>query len=179
MSGRCVMIPLALAGLTVGPLAAQTQGLRLAYIDSDRIIREAPGFDEVRETLREEASRLKARRDSLEADLNRMAEEYQNQRLVMSAERRREKEGEIRSKQEELLRFQQEAQQTFAARQEELLGPLYEKVSRVISGIGEEEGYDFIFDAGSRSLALLWADDAHDLTSRVLARLKEMQQEGG
>lgn len=177
VSGRHVVALAVLAGLAVAPLAAQEQGLKLAYIDSNQIVREAPGFEQVRQTLRAEAERLKVRRDSLETELNTMAEEYQSQRLVMSAERRREKEQEIRAKQEDLLRFQQQAQQTLGARQEELYGPLYERVSKVINEIGEQEGYDFIFDSGSG--ALLWGDDAHDLTRRVLVRLQEMGQKGG
>jgi len=49
--------------------------------------------------------------------------------------------------------------------------PIIEKINALISRIGEEEGYDFIFDASSGSL--VHALPKYDITQQVIEELNK------
>ena len=55
--------------------------------------------------------------------------------------------------------------------QNELLAPILQTIDKVIRSIGEERGYDYIFDAVQGSI--VYALDSHNLTQDVLDALKK------
>lgn len=53
----------------------------------------------------------------------------------------------------------------------ELTRPIIDKINKLIAKIGEEEGYDFIFDASSG--ALVHALPKYDITDRIIEELNK------
>lgn len=168
---RALTILGAFALLLVG--TARAQEPRIAYVDSERLIREAPGYTEADETFNQTAS---VWRDSLEAKRQEIAElyeEYQKQQVVLSPEKKTEK-------QEEILRLEQEAQTYFqekfgpegqaSQRQAELMQPIIERVNRAIEEVRRDEGYALIFDLNDG--ALVAGDPALNITDRVIERMR-------
>lgn len=160
---------LAIAGI----LNAQ---IKVGYVDSQRILNE---FDEAREAqakLDMEAKKLQDEYQKLLAKLDSLNKEYERQRLIMSETRRKEKEDEIMELQRQIQDFQVKKlgpNGEIYQKQAELVGPVLEKIKKVIQKIGEEENYDYIFDTVAGNI--LYADPAHDLTDKVLYELKRMK----
>ena len=65
-----------------------------------------------------------------------------------------------------------ELQQKAAAREQELLAPIQNKVNGVIDGIRAEGGYTLILDVSAANSGILFADRALDITPKVLEKLK-------
>ena len=157
----------------VGSLSAQ---IKIGYVDSQRILNE---FDEAREAqakLDMEAKKLQDEYQRLLAKLDSLNKEYERQRLIMSETRRKEKEEEIMELQRQIQDFQVNKlgpNGEIYQKQAELVGPVLEKIKKVIQKIGEEENYDYIFDTVAGNI--LYADPAHDLTDKVLYELKRMK----
>jgi len=157
----------------VGSLSAQ---IKVGYVDSQRILNE---FDEAREAqakLDMEAKKLQDEYQRLLAKLDSLNREYERQRLIMSETRRKEKEDEIMELQKQIQDFQVNKlgpNGEIYQKQAELVGPVLEKIKKVIQKIGEEENYDYIFDTVAGNI--LYADPAHDLTDKVLYELKRMK----
>jgi len=155
----------------VGSLSAQ---IKIGYVDSQRILNE---FDEAREAqakLDMEAKKLQDEYQRLLAKLDSLNKEYERQRLIMSETRRKEKEEEIMELQRQIQDFQVNKlgpNGEIYQKQAELVGPVLEKIKKVIQKI--EENYDYIFDTVAGNI--LYADPAHDLTDKVLYELKRMK----
>lgn len=152
---------------------ARAQEGKIAYVDSERLVREAPGYTEADEAFNQTAS---VWRDSLEAKRQRITElyeEYQKQQVILSPEKKTEK-------QEELLRLEQEAQSYFqekfgpegqaSQRQAELMQPIIERVNGAIEQVRRDGDYALIFDLNDG--ALVAGDPALNITDRVVEQMR-------
>lgn len=181
------------------PAAAEAQGAKIGYINSQKILAEAPGAVEAQKVFQQEMTgfrsaitpmedSLSAMQKELEAQANALqalVESYEKQGATLTAEGRQAREQEILTKQEAfetrrgnyqetLLAYQQKRQgleQQAQARQQALVAPIMTQVSEVIEAIRKEENFAMIFDVAGGTM-LVAADPALDLSDRVLARLK-------
>ena len=143
---------------------------KVAYLDSRRIIQEAPGSQAVRDSIQSEVNALQARLQVMEDSLSAMMDEYQRQSVTMSPEARRQKQQEIVARQGELQQRASELEQQTAQRQEQLMAPVMERIQTAISAVREEGGWSIIFDAATG--AMVSADTTLDLTTQVIQRLR-------
>lgn len=162
----------AAAGLLVAtaPLAAQTAPTKIGYIDTRRVIQEAPGATDARTTLEREMSSWQTQLKAMEDSLQTMVSQYQSQSVMLSADAKKQKESEIMTKRTGFEQRAQSLQETAGRRQEELMKPIMDRVQAAITDIRAAEGYAIIFDVASE--AFVAADPALDLTARVIERLK-------
>lgn len=160
--------------MAAGPLVAQQAGI--VYLDSERLRREAPGLQAAREQMQREMTALETRADSalapLQAELQRMAQEFQAQQGMMDAERRRASQQALAAKQQELQQAGAQYEQQAQAKQNEILAPALERINGVISQIREERGYAYILDLAAGGV--IAADPSLDITEEVLRRLNAL-----
>ena len=170
---------IALAVVVVLPAVAHAQaasGLKIAYVDSEELVRQAPGYEEAKQAF---DRATQAWTDSLQQkrnELQTLFEDYKKQEVILSPEKKAEKE-------EELLRLEQQAQLFFqtkfgpqgeaATRQAELMQPIIERVNSAIDQVRQEEGYALIFDLNDG--ALVAGDPSLNITERVIQRLRGTQ----
>lgn len=158
-----------LAGAIAAPLAAQGPQ-KFAYVDTRRVIAEAPGAAEAQATFEQEIEAFQTELTGLESELQSMFDDYERQQVTLSPEARRERQDAIRSKQNEYQQRVQQMEMRAAQRQTELVEPIMERIQAVLSEIQRSEGYAFIFDAAAG--AVVAADPSLDLTDQVLSRLR-------
>lgn len=157
--------------LMVGaPLAAQTAATRIGYIDTRRVIQEAPGAQDARATLEREMQGWQTQLQAMEDSLGTMITQFQSRQSVMTAEARQRSEAEIRQRQGAFQQRADELQQQAGRRQQELMEPIMQRVEQVISEVRQAEGYALVFDLASD--AIVSADPSLDLTTRVVERLR-------
>ena len=165
MTGLLLFVPAA--------AAAQQGQLKIAYVDSEAIIKQAPGYSEANEEFNRVAS---AWRDSLETkrqQLQGMFEEYKKQEVILSPEKKTER-------QQEILQLENEIQQYFQSKfgpegeagqkQAELMQPIIERVNDAIDKTRREGDYALIFDLNNG--ALVAGDPALNITDEVIQRLQ-------
>lgn len=157
-----------LAVLALCPLSvAQT----IALVDSDRIFEELGEFADARELLEQEIDEWQAHADSLEEGIMAIEQDL-DRTLMMSPERRRERERLLAEKKAELEEF---VSAVFGPggqierRNEELVAPIIAQLNEAIREIGTEEEYDLILDISEG--AVVYADESLDITDTVLERL--------
>ena len=170
-----VVIAAALAMAAFAPAVAQAQQttLKLAYVDSDTLVRLAPGYDEAASAFDQVTN---AWRDSLEqkrTQLQSLFEDYKRQEAVLSPELKAER-------QEAMLQLEQETQRYFqtkfgpqgeaAVKQAELMQPIIERVNVAIDQVRQDGGYSLIFDLNDG--ALVAGDPALNITEQVVQRLR-------
>jgi outer membrane protein len=172
--GKLLKFAAAAAGLALAatsPLAAQaTGGVKLGYINSQRVLQEAPGAAEARSTLEQEMAGWQAQLKAMDDSLATMMQQLNQQSVLLSADAKKQKEDELRQKQGAFQQRAQALQETAGQRQEALMKPILDRVQAAINDVRQAEGYAFIFDMASQ--AMVAADPTLDLTEKVLGRLK-------
>ena len=78
-------------------------------------------------------------------------------------------EAELQKEQQTIVAYEQEVRQKVAAKREELLAPILDKVNTAINDVAKEDGYQFIFDL--QSGVLLYYKEEADVTAKVKSKL--------
>ena len=162
-----------LAGLATAPAAqAQTPAAatRIAFINSQKLITEAPGALEARTTIEKEANKHRADLALAEDSLKNLVAEYQKKQLVLSADARTKDEAAIRAKESALQDRAEALEKQMAKRQNDLVKPIMDRINTVLTALRTEGGYSIILDVSGG--AIVAADSTLDLTEQVLTRLK-------
>ena len=144
---------------------ASAEELKIGYVNSDRVLRDAlpakaaqskleAEFSKREKDLTDAAARLKAASDKLDKDGPTMAE----------AERGR-KQRELVDQDRELQRKRREFQEDLNQRKNEELAAVVERTNRVIKQIFESEKYDLILQE-----AVFWSPKV-DITDKVIKAL--------
>jgi len=169
-----IILCLSLVSFAAVPVMADD--LKIGFIDSERIFAAYKGTSQAQTEFNSDIQKWTQELESRKQELQNMIDEYQNQSLILSEAKRREKEEEIQGKRNELDSFNQEIwgpNGRVAQRNEQLTKPIVEKIREVLSDIGQTEGFSIVFDATDGNV--VYADHALDLTDRVIERLNEEQ----
>lgn len=153
----------AAAGLLAG--AANAQELKIGYVNSERVLREAiPAkaaqtklegeFGKRERELTDQAGRLKATADRLEKEAPTLSE----------AERSR-RQRELVEQDRDLQRKRREFQEDLNQRKNEELATVVERANRVIKQIFDQEKYDLILQE------VVFAGPKVDITDKVIKAL--------
>jgi outer membrane protein len=165
-----ILVATALAALGyAGVNAPQGSQIRLAYINSNEIISQAPGAAEAQATYEREMAGWNAQVEAMGDSLQEMVTQYQQQQVMLSPEARTQRQQEINQKRMDFQQRTAELEQVAQRRQQELLQPIYDSVRSVLETVREEEQYTMIFDVAAG--ALIAADTTLNITTQVLQRL--------
>ena len=160
-------IALAVVSATVG---AQAQELKIGYVNSDKVLRDAAPakaaqarleaeFSKRDRDLNEQATRLKASADKLEKESPTLAESERTRR-----------QRELIEQDRDLQRKRREFQEDLNTRKNEELAQVVERANRVIKQIFEAEKYDLILQEA------VFAGPRADITDKVI---KALNAQGG
>jgi outer membrane protein len=159
----------AVAGLAVLAAPAAAQAPKLGYVDSGRIIAEAPGAKEAQATFEKDMDRYRAQLKSMEDSLKTMMSDYEAKQVMLSPEAKKTREDAIREKQGAYQQRASQLEDQANRRQNELVEPIMRKINAVLMTIRKEGGYSIIFDVSKGGVVA--ADSAYDLSAEVLRRL--------
>ena len=147
--------------------------MKLGYIDSNRIMSEFENVRDIQVELEKEQRKLEAEYNGMISQLDSLKQVFEKQRLLMSENRRIEKENELINIERNIQEFQMKKfgpEGEIFRKQSQLLAPILEEVDAAIKIVAAQRGYDYVFDAVSG--AIVYALEAHDLTDQVLKEFK-------
>lgn len=153
-----------------GALAQGTQ--RIAYINSNKILAQAPGRAEAEAQIDKEMGQYRQEAQSMRDSLNDMVSAYTKSEATLSPAARAGKQKEINAKQTQYQQRLADLEKRAQDRQAELIGPIMTKINGIIEQIRAEKGYAMVFDAGNQAGVVVAADSSLDITDEVVARLK-------
>ena len=153
------------ASLAAATWATQAQELKIGYVNSDRVLREATPakaaqakleaeFGKREKELAEVANKLKAASDRLEKEAPTLAESERTRRQRELVEQDRE-----------FQRRRREFQEDLNTRKNEELASVVERANKVIRQIFEQEKYDVILQE------VVFAGPRVDITKKVIDAL--------
>lgn len=158
------------AALLVGGAGSAEAQAKIGYVNTQKLVAEAPGSKEAQQTLEREMGQYRTQVDSLEKSLQKMQEDFQKQEASLTAAVKQQRQQQL---QQSFAAYQQrvgQLEQTAAQRQQQLVEPIMKRIKDTIEVVRKEGGYAIIFDGGNSGMVA--ADPALDLTDRVLTRLR-------
>jgi len=161
--------PLVLASfLTIGALAsASASELKIGFVNTQRIFRDAPAAVRAAKKLEAEFSKRDQDLQRVAKQLQAMQEKLEKDAVTMSEGERRNKEREFGELSRDFQRKQREFREDLNLRQNEENGAIIEKANKAIKQIAESEKYDAIFQDA------LWINPKLDITEKVIKALTD------
>lgn len=150
--------------------------LKIRYINSQRILAEYPEAQEIQKKLDEIRSGYENEYNDMLKRYEDLVKEIENQSLLLSPEKKSEKEKEAQdlAVQIEQFRYQKLGPQgELYQKNLELTQPLYDKIDQIIQRIGKDEDYDYILDVVQG--VVLYSKPQYDITNRIIEELSKLK----
>jgi outer membrane protein len=148
--------------------------LKIGYVDSDAIMDNLPDAQDSRQKLDALIQEWQSELSNLEKEWKTKYDDYEKRKLIMTDQTRAETEAELIKLEQQITDFREKKFGTngeLFQKQDELMKPVQNRVFNAIQEIAKEDDLDFVFDR-SGDIMLLYAKEEHDITSRVLDKLK-------
>ena len=141
--------------------------LKVGYVNTQRIFRDAPAAQKAAKKLEGEFSRRDQDLQKMAKQLQGLQENLEKNSVTMAESDRRNKEKEFGELSREFQRKQREFREDLNLRQNEENAAVIEKANRAIKQIAEAEKYDLVLQD------VVWVSPKLDMTDRVIKALAE------
>ena len=153
------------AAMVVATPAVQAQELKIGYVNSERVLREANLAKAAQIKLEAEFGKREKDLRDLEAKLRGAADKLENDAPTLAEAERNRRQRDIVEQDRDLQRKKREWQEDLNQRKNEELSAVVEKANRVIKQIFDNEKYDLILQDAIHFSARV------DITKKVIDSL--------
>lgn len=160
---------LLVAFMLTATIAWSQANLKLGHIDSQALIELMPEKDSVETQLMAYQRSLEEQIGAMYLEYQNKVQDYQNNVDGMSDIIKQTKEREIADLETRINEFQQSAESTFGAKQQELYDPLITKARDAITAVAIANGFTYILDVSMGTV--LYFDSGEDVLPLVKAKL--------
>nr|MBB4247072.1 outer membrane protein [Rhodocyclus tenuis] len=147
--------------------SASASELKLGYVNTQRIFRDAPAAVKAAKKIEQEFSKRDQDLQRLAKQLQSMQEGLEKNAVTMADSERRGKEKELNELSREFQRKQREFREDLNLRQNEENAAIIEKANKAIKQIAESEKFDLILQD------VVWVNPRLDVTDKVIKALSE------
>lgn len=159
--------------VSIGTMAQATHNQKIGFADPAYIFSQMPQFKQIENEMKTHGDQLQAQARAKYTEYETKLKAYQAGAATMLDAVRRDKETELTQLQENMQKFQQEAQASLQKKESDLMGPINAKIGNAIEEVAKEQGYTFILNPqiqGSIDI-LLYGDEKYDISALVLKKL--------
>ena len=139
--------------------------VKIGYVDTQRVFRDAPVAQRAMKKIEAEFSRRDQELQSMTRQLQSMQDNLEKNAVTMSETERRSKERELNDLSREFQRKQREFREDLNLRQNEENAAIIEKANQAIQQLAESEKYDLIVQD------IVWASPRLDITDKIIKAL--------
>jgi outer membrane protein len=159
-----VAILLALASVSVPAQAAE---LKIGFVNTERVFREAAPARRAQQKLEREFAARNQDLAKVEKQGRDLQTELERENATISEAQRREKERQLADISRNFQRMQREIREDLNLRRNEELASVQERATRVINQIAEQEKFDLIVQEA------VFASSRIDITEKVIKALSD------
>jgi outer membrane protein len=158
---------LAAAALCGMALAAGAADLKIGFVNTERVFREAAPAKRAQGKLEKEFAARNAELAKMEKQGRDMQQELERDNVTMTEAVRRDKERQLADVSRNFQRMQREIREDLNLRRNEELASVQEQATRVINRIAEQEKFDLILQEA------VFASGKIDITEKVIKALAD------
>ena len=160
------------AAMLLAPVA-QAQELKIGYVNSERVLREAGPAKAAQTKLEAEFSKRESGLNEIGARLKTAADKLDKDAPTLSESERTRRQRELVEQDRDLQRKRREFQEDLNQRRNEELATVVERANRVIKQIFDSEKYDVILQE------VVFAGPRVDITDKVIRALNSAPAPAG
>lgn len=146
---------------------------KFAFVNSEYILKKIPSFKAAQEQLDKLSSQYQKEVEGKYAEVDKMYQDYQAEKVLLTEEMRQKREEEIIGKERQVKDLQMKyfgKDGLLFKKREELVKPIQDQVDNAIKELANEGGYAVIFDS-SVSQNILYTNPRYDKSEEVLQKL--------
>lgn len=144
---------------------AQEPPVKLGFVSTDRVIKEANAAKTAQTKLEQEFSKREKELTELGANVKSMAEKFEKDAPTLPESQRNSRQKQLVDQDREFQRKRREFQEDLNSRKNEELQLVIQRANKVIKEIALAEKYDFIFQDA------VYVNPKHDMTDKVIKAL--------
>ena len=159
--------------LSISAGSVSAQAMKIGFVRDELIKKSFPQWVKAEEQWKAETKAWEDEAIAKQDELQLLIDEYEKQRLILSDEKKREKEATISAKKDGLDAFTRTIYGPGGTAERKhglLLDPLLSSISAAIEAVAIEGGYDFIFTNES---GLSYIKEVFNITDKVIKHLEE------
>ncbi|MGE5097592.1 MAG: OmpH family outer membrane protein [Betaproteobacteria bacterium] len=149
------------------PLAANAVELKIGFVNTERVFREAAPAKRAQQKLEREFAARNAELGKIEKQGRDLQADLERENVTMPEATRREKERQLADISRNFQRIQREIREDLNLRRNEELAGVQERATRVINQIAEQEKFDLIIQEA------VFASGRIDITDKVIKALAD------
>jgi outer membrane protein len=158
---------IALAALLLGCAFAADAQMKIGFVNTERVFREAAPAKRAQQVLEREFSTRNAELGRIEKQGRDLQAELEKENVTIPEATRREKERQLADISRNFQRLQREIREDLNLRRNEELARVQERATRVINQIAEQEKFDLIIQEA------VFASSRIDITDKVIKALAD------
>ena len=141
---------------------------KYGHVNTTELFQLMPEVNQVKAQMDTIQSQYENQLTMMQEELQRKYQDYQQNEATMPDAIKQMRQQELQEMQSRIQTFYSTAEQDIQKKQQELLAPIHEKLTKAIKAVGERDGYTYIFD----SAAMVYiADNAVDASPAVRKEL--------
>ena len=165
MNTRLATVLVALTAALSASHVSASESVKVGYVNTQRIFRDAPAAVKAAKKIETEFSRRDQDLQRMAKQLQGMQETLEKNAVTMTETDRRTKERELNELSREFQRKQREFREDLNLRQNEENAAIIEKANKAIKQLAETEKYDLIVQD------VVWASPKLDITDKIIKAL--------
>lgn len=154
---------LTLCGLSV--MSVHAQELRMGFVSTDRVLKEASTAKAAQTKLEQEFSKREKELVDQKASIKSLADKFERDAPTLPETQRQTRQKQLIEQDRDFQRKSREFQEDLNARKNEELQLVIQRANKVIKDIAVAENYDFIFQDA------VYVNPKHDMTDKVIKAL--------
>jgi len=167
LNTKIATLLVALMALLPASYASALEPLKIGYVNTQRIFRDAPTAVKAAKKIEAEFSKRDQDLQALAKLVQTLQESLEKNAVTMSDTERRTKEKDLNDQSREFQRKQREFREDLSLRQNEENAAIIEKANKAIKQLAEAEKYDLIVQD------VVWVSPKLDVTDKIIKALSE------
>jgi outer membrane protein len=159
----------------IGPSAAFAEDMKVGYVDMQRALNETDDGRKAKEKLKKEFDQKQKELDEQQNQLKKEIEDLDKKRSLLTPDKIRDKETELRTKLEKVQQTYMRHQKDLSEKEQKETAKIFERMQKIIGEIAAAENFSMIVD----KTALVYAKPHLDLTNDLIRRYNKGATSGG
>ena len=167
MNTKIATLLVAVMAMLPASYASALEPLKVGYVNTQRIFRDAPTAVKAAKKIEAEFSKRDLDLQALAKQVQTLQDSLEKNAVTMSDTERRAKEKDLNEQSREFQRRQREFREDLNLRQNEENAAIIEKANKAIKQLAESERYDLIVQD------VVWVSPKLDVTDKIIKALSE------
>jgi len=154
------------------------KGVRIAYIDFDKIIEEISDYREAMQSLESKAQNWNKEIEIKKMELKSMEDRLNSEKFLLTTELVKDREDELTIYRDEIFTLQNRyfgINGNYINQKNKLIKPIQDRVLSIVREIAIEKKFDFVFDRSS-DLIMLYSQKNYDISELVLRKINNQEK---